>query len=83
MIEITLNKIIKDICEKYRIKESDLMGKSRLKIFVSARRELANKLKKDLDMSVSSIGFIMKKKDYKTIQRYLTKKNVRTNNSKH
>jgi len=65
-----IQKIITEVCEKYGITEKELKGPSRISLFVSARKELSQKLRK-VGLSYSSIGFIINRKDHSTVINYL------------
>ena len=66
-----IQKIITEVCEKYGITEKELKGPSRIALFVSARKELSQRLRKEAKLSYSSIGFIINRKDHSTIINYL------------
>ncbi|MDD5065192.1 MAG: helix-turn-helix domain-containing protein [Phycisphaerae bacterium] len=68
-----ITNIVNKICAKYGITEKDLKSDSRIALFVSARKELAQKLRK-VGLSYASIGFVVNRKDHTTIKNYLQKK---------
>ena len=65
-------KIIQAVCEKWGITEEELVGSSRINLFVLARKEVSIELK-SLGLSYPSIGRILKK-DHTSIIHYLKNK---------
>lgn len=71
--QLDITDYISKICKKYGITEEQLKSKSRLNLLVSARVEIAKRLKKE-GLSYPSIGMILGYRDHTTIIHYMNKK---------
>jgi chromosomal replication initiation ATPase DnaA len=68
----SVDEIINEVCKRWGITEEELKGKSRLNIYVKARKEVAHKLR-ELGLSYPSIAQILGKEDHTTIINYFRK----------
>lgn len=60
-------KIIELVAEKYDITPYQLLGRSRIKYYVTARSEAANILRNDIGLTYSKIGVILGGRDHTTV----------------
>ena len=70
-----INDVIKEICEKWDITEEDLKSKSRLNVFVKARKEVSKKLR-EVGLSQTSIAMFLNRKNRGTISYYFKKQKI-------
>jgi chromosomal replication initiation ATPase DnaA len=68
---MNVNYIIKSICEKWGITEEELKSKERINVYVKARIDVAETLRRELGLSYNSIGMLLGGRDHTTVMSYL------------